>query len=143
MKVLALMLLSVTIMVAGCRLWSNAPNPQWLTDFQRTDAILVTKKNAQVTISDPQVIDRLRNIYANAKWKPYWHTLPGYIGDQTISLFDGETKLRHFDYDGGLWETESYNENRTAQLADADRQFIESLFNEVSDGSQPHEPDNE
>lgn len=136
MRAIALMLVTVTIVTAGCRLASNAPNPKWLTDFQRTNAILVAKKNDQLTISDPQAINRLRDIYANAKWKVYWHTLPGNLGEQTIALLDGENKLRHFDYTGALWESESYTENRTAELSEADRQFIESLFTKILDASQ-------
>ncbi len=138
-KAVALILVTVTIATAGCRLASNAPNAKWLTDFQRTNAILVTKNKVQTTISDPQTIDRLREIYANAKWKTYWHTLPGNLGEQTIALLDGENKLRHFDYTGALWESESYTENRTADLSEGDRQFIESLFTKFPDGSQSPE----
>lgn len=138
MRAVALMLVTVTLLTAGCRFASNAPNPKWLTDFQRTNAILVTKnkKQDQLTISDPQAINRLRDIYAKAKWQVYWHTLPGNLGERTITLLDGETRVRNFNYTGILWESESYTENRTAELSEADKQFIESLFAKVPDGSQ-------
>ena len=138
MQAIALMLVTVTLLTTGCRLASNAPNPKWLIDFQRTNAIFVSKdkKKDQLTISDPQAINRLRDIYANAKWKVYWHTLPGNLGERTITLLDGEDKVRNFNYTGVLWESESYTENRTAELTDADTQFIESLFAKVPDGLQ-------
>lgn len=134
MRVIAL-LLAVTIATAGCRLASNAPNPKWMTDFQTANALRLTKGKSQITVSDPQAIDRLRDIYATAKWKTYWHTLPETLRERTIELLDGESKLRQFSYTGTLWETESYTENRTAKLAESDRRFIESLFAELPDES--------
>ncbi len=138
MRAIVLMLVTVTLLTAGCQLASNAPNPKWLSDFQRTNAILVTKnKNKdQLTISDTQAINRLRDIYANAKWQVYWHTLPGNLGERSITLLDGETEVRNFNYTGVLWESDSYTENRTAELSVADKQFIESLFAKVPDDSR-------
>ncbi len=137
MRAIVLMLVTVTLLTAGCRFASNAPNPKWLSDFQRTNAILVTKNKSkdQLTISDTQAINRLRDIYANAKWQVYWHTLPGNLGERSITLLDGETEVRNFNYTGVLWESDSYTENRTAELSMADKQFIESLFDKVPDDS--------
>lgn len=128
MRIARLILVASGLAFTGCRLASNAPNPQWLTDFQKTDAVLVRKTKQELTITDSDTISRLQNIYASAKWAPYWHTLPGNLDDRTIDLLDGENKLRHFSYTGVLWETESYTENRTAELSEADRRWIESIF---------------
>lgn len=122
---------TVSIGLAGCRIASNAPHPQWLADFQRADSVRVQKNDTHVTLTDSQTIERLRTIYATAKWKRYWHTLPGDLGEQTIELLDGETVLRRFSYAGDLWETASYTENRTTELTATDRQWIESLFDIV------------
>lgn len=127
-------LLTALVAVTGCRIASHAPNPQWLADFEKADAIMIEKHNQQVVVSDAEKINRLKDIYASAKWKPYWHTLPGHLNDRTIDLLDGEHRLRHFSYTGTLWETESYTENRTAKLSETDRQWIESLFSEVPEG---------
>ncbi|HBE66437.1 MAG TPA: hypothetical protein DDX19_27530 [Rhodopirellula baltica] len=124
----------------GCQFSSHAPNPQWLADFQKTDSILIRNHDQQHVIADAEAVNRLRNVYENAKWKPYWHTLPGNLGDRTIDLQNGETNLRHFSYTGSLWETESYTENRTAELSDSDARWIESLFALVPDGESPQLP---
>jgi hypothetical protein len=137
MRLARLLIIPFLVAAPSCQLSSRAPDPQWVADFQKTDSIVIRVHGRQHLVSDAQTISRLRSIYENAKWKPYRHTLPGNLGDRTIYLQDGDTRLRHFSYTGSLWETESYTENRTAELSDGDRQWIESLFalvlNEVSD----------
>lgn len=132
MRLAILLFVPLLAAVPGCLLSSRAPNPQWVADFQKTDSILLRSHDNQHVIADWETISRLRSIYENAKWKPYWHTLPGDLGHRTIDLYDGDNKLRHFSYTGSLWETESYTENRTAELSDSDAQWIESLFARVS-----------
>ncbi len=134
-------LLTALVAVTGCRMASNAPNPQWLVDFGKADAILIRQSKQQIAVADAETINRLQGIYANAKWKPYWHTLPGHLDDRTIDLLDGENRLRHFSYTGKLWETKSYTENRTAELSETDRQWIESLFSAVPDGEATPDSD--
>ena len=131
MRLMACILMTSLLVSAGCRLGSNAPNPQWLADFQKTDAILIQYNNQELTVSDTETINRLQNIYTNAKWKPYWHTLPANLNERTIELREGQTKLRNFSYTGSLWESESYTKNRTAELSDTDKNWIESLFAKV------------
>lgn len=126
-------LLTIPLLMAapGCQFATRAPSPQWVADFRNTDAIVIRRNNSQNTISDVETITRLRRIYESAKWKPYWHTLPGNLGDRTIDLHRGDTKLRRFSYTGLLWETDSYTDNRTAELSESDAQWIESLFARV------------
>jgi len=133
MRLARLLILPFLLAATGCLLSSRAPNPQWIADLQKTDSILIRSRDKEHLISDMETINRLRSIYENAKWKPYWHTLPGNLGDRTIRLQDGDTRLKHFCYTGSLWECGSYTENRTAELSDSDRQWIESLFARVPD----------
>lgn len=134
MRILLFVILLIALMdVAGCRFASHAPNPEWLADFQKADAILIRNNDQELTVSDAETIDRLQSIYTNAKWTPYWHTLPGHLDERTITLLDGESKMRGFSYPGSLWETHSYSENRTGELSEADHQWLESLFALVSD----------
>lgn len=113
----------------GCGAVSKRPDPEWAKDFDKVDMIVLHRKGeAPISINDPVTIDRLRVIYNDSKWAPYWHTLPGNLGDQTIEIYDGNTKLRTFSYTGELWESESYTKNRTTELSDVDRQWIDSLF---------------
>ncbi|XZE52881.1 hypothetical protein SH139x_004588 [Planctomycetaceae bacterium SH139] len=137
MRLARLLIIPLLVAAPGCQLSSRAPNPQWVADFQKSDSILIRSHGKQYVISDTETINRLRNIYEDAKWKPYWHTLPGNLGDRTIDLQDGDTKLRHFSYTGSLWETESYTENRTAELPDSDAQWIASLFARVPNDASP------
>lgn len=131
MRIARLLTIAVFVAGVGCLLPSSAPKRNWVADFQKTDTILIRTHNEQYQIADAKTISRLRSIYENAKWKPYWHTLPASLTDRTIELLDGDTKLRHFSYTGSLWETESYTENRTAELSHSDAQWLESLFADV------------
>ena len=131
MRLAILLIVPLLVAVPGCLLSSRAPNPQWVADFQKADSILIRSHDNQHVIADSETISRLRSIYENAKWKPYWHTLPNNLGDRTIDVYNGGNKLRHFSYTGSLWETASYTENRTAELSDSDAQWIESLFAHV------------
>ena len=113
--------------LVGCRSLSSRANPEWIADLDRTDTIVLQADDATMSITDDATIRRLADIYANAKWEPYWHTLPG-NWDRSIDLFADGDKLQHFSYTGVLWENERYDSNRTAKLADADREWIERLF---------------
>ena len=134
-------LLIAHIAVTGCRMASHEPKPQWLADFGSADAISIRKQQQQRVVSDAETIARLKDIYANVEWKPYWHTLPGNLNERTIDLLDGENRLRQFSYTGALWETESYTENRTAELSETDRQWIESLFSAVPESDTSPNPE--
>lgn len=136
MKVVVPVLIAVSVAVVGCGLSSRAPKSQWLSDFQKADSILIQSNGHQRTVTDPQVVRRLHGIYADSNWMPYQYTLPGDIGDRTIELRLANTTLRRFSYTGSLWETESYTGNRTAELPDGDTQWIESLFEHVTEQQQ-------
>jgi hypothetical protein len=114
----------------GCQ--SHRANPKWVADLNRTDKIVVRADEATMTITDPEAIDRFATIYTSAKWKPYWHTLPGNLGDRSFDMYADSNKLRHFSYTGVLWENERYDSNRTAVLSDEDQEWIESLFDDVA-----------
>ena len=111
----------------------RAANPQWLADFERADSITIQTKGQSISIVDKEVLRRLVAIYTEANWKAYRHTLPGNVNDRTITLLDDGNALRRFSYTGELWETDSYTENRTAVLTDADRLYFDSLFAAVLD----------
>lgn len=117
----------------GCQLPSRAPSPQWTTDFQSTDSLVIRSQKGQYTISDAETLDRLREIYTNANWNRYRHTLPADLGVRTITLQDGGTKLLQFNFTGTLWVTESYSENWTAELSDSDAEWLTALFDRAPD----------
>lgn len=123
--------LTLCLMVGslGCGAISKRPDPEWVADFDIADTLVLRRKDtAPIKITESATIKRFRSIYQESKWTPYWHTLPGNLGDRTIEIYDGDVRLRTFSYDGTLWESDSYTENRTAELDDDDRQWISSLF---------------
>lgn len=125
-------ILLFTPTLVGCHSMTSRADPNWEADLKRADAVVVRNLTAEQRLTDPDVIDRLARIYRGAKWEPYWHTLPGNLGDRTIDVFLGEAKLRHLSYTGVLWENERYDSNRTASLTDSDREWLESLFDSIA-----------
>jgi hypothetical protein len=124
----------------GCRSPFGRPNAKWVEDFGRTDTIQLHSKEGSRQITDSDTVSRFRDIYLNATWKTYWHTLPGNLGDRSIDLYHGDNRLRHFSYTGTLWEIES-DKVRTAELTSVDREWIESLF-EAESMAASNTPDN-
>ncbi|MEL6110595.1 MAG: hypothetical protein AAFU85_31705 [Planctomycetota bacterium] len=125
---MALILIATIIGSVGCRLSSNVPRSTWQADFQKADSLLIRVGDRETVMTERAKIDRLNDIYVNARWKPYRHTLPGNLGEKVIVLRNGDDELRRFSYTGGLWETESYTRNRTARLSDEDAKWVKSLF---------------
>lgn len=115
----------------GCRTFSSQPDASWSADLARTDAIELRTKLATVRVTDPGVIDRLATIHSNAPWSRYWHTLPGNRDDRSIYLYSNGKELRHFAYTDVLWESKGYDDNRTASLRAADREWLDSLFDAI------------
>ena len=116
------------VALVGCRSISSRASSEWIADLSRTDTIVIRVDDATLSITDNATVRRFAEIYTNAKWEPYWHTLPGSLGDRSIDLFAEGEKLQHFSYTGVLWEIERYDSNRTATLAATDREWIEALF---------------
>ncbi len=117
--------------LVGCRSVSSRDSSEWIADLSRTDTIVIRVDEATLSITDNATVGRFAEIYANAKWEPYWHTLPANLGDRSIDLFAKGNKLQRFSYTGVLWENERYDSNRTAILATTDREWIEALFARV------------
>ena len=129
MRLLNLLAICLMVSFLGCEATPKQPDPEWIKDFDNADTVVLRRKNAApVTITDSATVNRLQSIYTDSKWVPYWHTLPGHLRERTIEIYNGDTKLRTFPYTGTLWESKSYTENRTAELSDADQQWIDSLF---------------
>ena len=123
--------LAICLMIGslGCGSISKRPDPAWVKSFDSADMIVLRQIGAApVNITDPRTINRLRDICTDSTWAPYWHTLPGNLGSQAIEIYEGEAKLRAFSCTGALWESQSYTRNRTTELSDVDRQWIDSLF---------------
>jgi hypothetical protein len=135
-----LLVATLLMVVAGCRAMSGSANPDqnWLRDLERADSIILRTGEYETRLSDHETIARLANIYANANWKKYWHTLPSNLGDRTIGVYMGDVKLRHLSYTGVLWESKRYDSNRTASLSQADCEWIELLFDTVPTGNNPN-----
>ena len=121
----------------GCQSISTRPDPEWLAAFDQTDSISLSRENdSSVRNKDPHAITRLRGIYENAKWKNYWHTVPASITWGTIYLHKGDTVLRHFSFDGNMWERDGLGGLRVAELTRQDREWIYAQFDIGSAASE-------
>lgn len=69
------------VIACGCHMISHAPNPKWLADFNQADTLSIQNRGDQIVVTDQEVINRLREIYSRAKWKPYRTTLPGDLNE--------------------------------------------------------------
>ena len=127
----ALVMLSCLLTTLGCHSFSGRPDAAWSADFARADAIEVRTKTATMRITDADAIDRLATIHSNATWSTYWHTLPGDFGDRSIYLYSDGEELRHLTYTRVLWESNAYDDNRTAKLRATDREWLDSLFDSI------------
>lgn len=110
----------------GCRTVASRPNTSTLDQFSQVDVVELKSGESITRIDDPAVIDRIRHIYASAKWKPYIATLPAKT--QRISCMRDDTELFKLDYVGWLMEIEAYDSGRYAELSAADREWLDSLF---------------
>lgn len=125
----------VLSMACGCQSLNHRADPAWLKDFARTDTIELRTKNQTQRISDAETINRLQQIYANANWQAYWHTLPASIVERTIHLYDDDEKTRRLCYGHLLWELDASDDVRTATLSDDDRAWLDGLFDPLSTGA--------
>lgn len=123
-------------LIVGCKSMRLSPtaDQNWLRDLERADSIVLRQNGFEQKLADRITIARLANIYANAKWEVYWHTIPGNFGDQTIDIYSNGTRLRRMSYTGVLWEIQRQESHRTASLSDEDCKWIESLFSFVQNG---------
>ncbi len=110
---------------------SNADNT-WGHDLNRADTIVLNQNGRERTFVDLETISRLADIHAQSKWETYWHTLPCNLGERTIDVYLNGAKVRQMSYTGVLWEHNQGDSNRTTPLTDADRKWLESLFESIS-----------
>jgi hypothetical protein len=123
--------------LGGCRSLPISPNADntWVRDLNRADAIVLDQKGSQRTFVDPETISRLADVYAKSKWETYWHTLPSNLGERTIDIYLNGSKIRRMSYTGVLWEHNQEDSDRTTPLDEADRAWLESLFDSIQTGN--------
>ncbi|MBL8820724.1 MAG: hypothetical protein JNL58_32175 [Planctomyces sp.] len=104
MQLCSVVMLTVFAFVCGCTSISRKPDAAWLDDFDRANAVVISRKgHPSVTITDGETLDRLRSIYARASWKPYIGTIPATIGQRTIAIAYHDEILRRFTTSLGLF----------------------------------------
>lgn len=80
--------------------------------------------DTSIRLTDAAHIKRLNDIYSNAHWERYWHTLPASASDGTITLHSDSHELRRLSCTGTLWEIDAYDDVRTARLDSNDRRWL-------------------
>lgn len=89
--------LALLAICLGCRSISPYPDKAIISQFESVDLLEISRDKQKIEITDPQEIQKLKQIYAEAKWSPYAATMPsGMIhidckqGDKTLfSLLHG------------------------------------------------------
>ncbi|MFK7819059.1 MAG: hypothetical protein AB8G99_10095, partial [Planctomycetaceae bacterium] len=124
-----LVLLAVTaIALSGCTMVTGRLSSETYKQVAQADVIELETAGRKIELSDPESVERFQNAVSSAKWSPYrGFTCPGWIGDCAIQMRRGDEVLCSFGYDGGLWAG-SYTKLRTANLIDADQEWLDSLF---------------
>lgn len=102
------LLFAMLILCIGCRSLSTVSDKGIIAQFESVDSIEISRGKQRIKITDPQEIQKLKQIYAEAKWSPYADTMPSGIihidckqGDRTLfSLLYG-TWLMEWSKDAG------------------------------------------
>ncbi|MBL8817832.1 MAG: hypothetical protein JNL58_17535 [Planctomyces sp.] len=141
MRSTSFILIAACGLAFGCSSISRKPDPAWLNDFDRANAVVISKEgHPSVTISDRETLQRLREIYTNSSCKPYIGTLPADIGHRTIAIAYQGNVLRSFTTSLGMfWEDGSYDEMRTTELDALDSQWVETLFERIPSSQESAE----
>lgn len=126
--------------LAGCRSLLGRPDEGWIDDLARTDMIELRSDDSSARLTDAADISRLNDIYTNARWETYWHTLPADVTDRKIALWSDGHELRRFSYTGSLWELNASDGVRTAKLDADDCRWLDSLFAELRSPDEGGEP---
>ncbi|MBW3541751.1 MAG: hypothetical protein KY476_15905 [Planctomycetes bacterium] len=66
----------VVLPFAGCRALSSTPDKRIVKEFARIDALMISARPDPIEITDAATIQKLRQIYEQAKWEPFIDTMP-------------------------------------------------------------------
>ncbi len=65
----------VLLSIAGCHTLTSSPDPKIISKFSGVDSLIIKTETKQIKIDDPAVIQRLKTIYEQAKWKTFRDTM--------------------------------------------------------------------
>ncbi len=119
-----LLMMTLTI---GCRSLATTPDRHLTQQFETIDRLVVVSSDSDVEHTDPETIDRLRDIYLRADWKPFLDTTPG--DTVAIRAFVAEQEAFRLLYGAGWLMEWTYDTGpiRKGILNEADREWLSSL----------------
>lgn len=113
------LLISIVVIlhVVGCRLLSSTPNKTIVNRFTKIDTLIITADPEAIEITDAATIQRLKQIYQNARWKPFIDTMPSDAvaikcmrgGDESFRLLFGAGWLIEWEYEKGAIRKSTLN----------------------------------
>ena len=99
----------VILQLAGCRSLSSTADKTIVNKFAHIDTLMITAKREPIEITDTATIQKLKQLYEQAKWKPFIDTMPADVvaikcmqGDnESFRLLFGAGWLIEWEYEKG------------------------------------------
>ena len=100
---------AVILQLVGCHSLSSTPDKTIVNKFAHVDALMITADSEPIEITDPETIQQLKQLYEQAKWKPFIDTMPADVvaikcmqdGDESFRLLFGAGWLIEWEYEKG------------------------------------------
>jgi hypothetical protein len=119
-------LIAATVSFAGCGMLSRMPDKNIVNKFDDVTSLRIPNKGHPIEITDPSSIRRLKTIYATARWKPFWDTMPNDV--VTIKCMQNDEELFQLLY-GATWLIEWHDDQRgrKAILDETSHEWLDEL----------------
>ena len=99
----------VILQLVGCRSLSSTPDKTIVNKFAHIDTLMITADPEPIEITDSATIQQLKQLYEQAKWKPFIDTMPADVvaikcmqdGEESFRLLFGAGWLIEWEYDNG------------------------------------------
>jgi hypothetical protein len=99
----------VLLLVVGCRSLSSTPDKTIVNKFANIDTLIITAKPEPIEVSDGATVQRLKQLYEQANWKPFIDTMPADVvaircmrdGDESFRLLFGAGWLIEWEHEKG------------------------------------------
>lgn len=110
---------AVILSVVGCRSLSSTPDKAIVNRFIKIDALIIAADPEAIEITDVATIQRLKQLYESARWKPFIDTMPADVvaikcmqgSDESFRLLFGAGWLIEWEHEKGAIRKSILDEN--------------------------------
>lgn len=97
------------LQLVGCRSLSSTPNTTIINKFAKVDTLMIGFDPETIEITDAATIQKLKQLYEQARWKPFIDTMPSDAvaikcmqgGDESFRLLFGAGWLIEWEHEKG------------------------------------------